>query len=56
MFEAGPFAFNARSGRFAWNGLIVFWLPVALFGAWIAVTAYLLLNAVALQRRDAENG
>jgi hypothetical protein len=54
MFEAGPLAFNFRSGPFAWNGLLVFWCPLVLFSAWIAVTAYLLLGALTKQRADAE--
>jgi hypothetical protein len=50
MFEAGAIAFLARTGPFAWNGLLVFWSPFALFGAWLAVTAYLLLKAIREQR------
>jgi hypothetical protein len=46
MFEAGAIAFLTRSGPFAWNGLLVFWSPLILFGAWIAVTATLLLKSL----------
>jgi hypothetical protein len=50
MFEAGAIAFLARTGPFAWNGLPVFWSPLVLFGAWIGVTAYLLLKVIREQR------
>lgn len=54
MFETGAIAFNTRTGPFAWNGLLVFWMPLTLFGLWIAVMSYLLLKALKLQRQDAE--
>lgn len=52
MFEAGAFAFLPRTGLFSWNGLLVFWSPVTLFSAWIAVQAYLLLRALSAQMQD----
>jgi hypothetical protein len=52
MFEAGAFAFLPRTGPLAWNGLLVFWLPLTLFGAWIAVMSYLLLTSLKRQRLD----
>jgi hypothetical protein len=52
MFEAGAFAFLPRTGPFAWNGLLVFWVPLTLFGLWIAVTSYQLLGALRRQRED----
>ena len=54
MFEAGAIAFMPRTGPFAWNGLLVFWSPLSLFGAWISVTAYLLLKAIRRQREEEE--
>jgi len=54
MFEAGPLAFDTRTGPFSWNGLLAFWSPLVLFGLWIVVTAYLLLTALNLQRQDVE--
>jgi hypothetical protein len=53
MFEAGAMAFNFRTGPFSWNGLLVFWSPLSLFGLWIGVMAYLLLKSLRLQRQDA---
>jgi len=52
MFEAGAIAFLVRSGPFAWNGLLVFWSPLLLFSAWIAVAATLLNKAINKQARD----
>jgi hypothetical protein len=54
MFEAGAFAFLPRTGPFAWNGLLVFWVPLTLFGVWIAVTSYQLFGALRLQRAERE--
>jgi len=53
MFEAGAIAFNTRTGPFAWNGLLVFWTPLSLFGLWIIVIAVLLFKAIAKQQADA---
>ncbi len=52
MFEAGIFAFLARTGPFAWNGLLVFWSPLSLFGVWIAVQCYLVFKALRAQMED----
>jgi len=54
MFEAGAFAFIPRSGPFAWHGLLVFWSPLTLFGAWIGVMSYLLFKALRGQQEEAE--
>jgi hypothetical protein len=52
MFEAGAIAFMTRTGPFAWNGLLVFWSPLSLFGAWLSVMIYLLLKAIKQQKDD----
>jgi len=54
MFEAGAFAFLPRTGPFAWNGLLVFWFPLILFGVWIAVMCRLLLVSLTRQAHDAQ--
>lgn len=46
MFEAGAFAYLFRTGPFAWNGLLVFWSPLTLFGVWITVQCVLLFRAL----------
>ncbi len=53
MFEAGALAFIPRTGPFAWNGLLVFWSPLTLFGLWLVVMATLLLKALKAQRLEA---
>jgi hypothetical protein len=50
IFEVGPLGFLFRTGPFAWNGLIVFWLPFVFFGIWIMVMAILLLRAIKAQQ------
>ena len=54
MFEAGVFSFLTKTGPFAWNGLLVFWSPLTLFGLWLAVASYLLLHNLNLQIAEIE--
>lgn len=49
MFEAGAFAFAFRSGPLSWDGLLVFWSPLTLFGVWISVQSWLTFRALRLQ-------
>jgi hypothetical protein len=42
----GALAAFFKSGPFAWNGLIGFWVPVSLFALWLAVMTPLLLRSV----------
>jgi hypothetical protein len=41
------------SGPFAWNGLIVFWLPVSAFSIYLTVTYALFYRAIMSHARDA---
>jgi hypothetical protein len=54
MFEVGALAFLTRTGPLAWNGLLVFWSPLSLFGLWVIVMAILLFRAIGEQERDAD--
>lgn len=47
--EAGAVAYLTRSGPFAWNGLLAFWLPTFVFFVWIAAAAVLLFKAINAQ-------
>ncbi|MVU80758.1 hypothetical protein GPX89_26330 [Nocardia sp. ET3-3] len=53
MFEAGAFAFVPRTGPFAWNGLLVYWSPLSLFGVWITLQCWLIFRA--LRGQEAED-
>lgn len=55
-FLPGALCFNFRTGPFAWNGLLVFWIPASTFFVWMFLMAVLLLKALKLQRLDAEKG
>lgn len=46
MFEAGAFAFLPRTGPLAWDGLLVFWSPLSLFGVWISIQSFLIFRAL----------
>jgi hypothetical protein len=54
MFEAGAVAFVPRSGPFAWNGLLVFWSPLSLFGVWISIQSWLVFRALRAQAADSD--
>jgi hypothetical protein len=54
MFEAGALAFLPRTGPFAWNGVLVFWFPLALYGLWLTVTSVMVLRALRRQRDERE--
>jgi len=43
-----------KTGPFAWNGLIVFWCPVAAFSIWLSAVVFLLLRAVRHQATTEE--
>jgi len=44
--EVGPLGFLAKTGPLAWNGLIVFWIPVLAFFSWFFTLAYVLIRAL----------
>jgi hypothetical protein len=50
--EVGPLGFLTKSGPFAWNGLIVFWLPVVIFTSWFFALCYVLLTALARESSE----
>ncbi|MEC9359709.1 MAG: hypothetical protein VX836_17795 [Pseudomonadota bacterium] len=53
MFEVGALAFIPKTGPFAWNGLLVYWFPLSIFGVWVTVLSVSLLKAIGRQRRAA---
>lgn len=56
IFVPGVAAMFARSGPFAWNGLLPYWIPFAFFGAWFLVMYVLLLGAIRQQEQQAAAG
>lgn len=44
--EAGVAAVVFKTGPFAWNGLLAFYLPLALFGVWLSALIFTLLRAI----------
>jgi MFS family permease len=52
--EAGAIAFNMRTGPFAWNGLLAFWIPFGVFGPWLAILVVLLLKSLRRQTHEFE--
>jgi len=50
IYEVGPIGFMFKHGPFAWDGLIVFWLPFVTFGLWITVVSVTLLRKIKLQQ------
>ena len=53
VFVPGVAAMFARSGPFAWNGLLPYWIPFAFFGAWFIVMFFLLSAAIRQQETAA---
>lgn len=49
----GPIAVLFKTGIFSWNGLIPFWLPLALYFVWLVAICYTLLRALSHQRASA---
>jgi hypothetical protein len=45
----GGLAVFFKSGPFAWNGLVGFYIPVAMFGLWLPVNAILMMRALRRQ-------
>jgi hypothetical protein len=50
----GGLAVFFKHGPFAWNGLIGFYAPLAMFGVWLVVTTYLLHTGIKRQAGETE--
>jgi hypothetical protein len=46
LFIPGGVVSLFKTGPFAWNGLIAFWIPVAVFGAWWIIMFVMCLKAI----------
>jgi len=52
----GPIAVLFKTGIFSWAGLLPFWAPFALFGAWMVAICYTMLRALRHQEQPAAAG
>ena len=50
--EVAVMGYLTRTGPFAWNGLFVFWIPLALGSIWLITMAVMVLRALKRQRAD----
>jgi hypothetical protein len=44
LFIPGMFAIFFKTGPFAWDGILAFWLPFALFFGWLGVLAWKIIS------------
>ena len=51
LFIPGGFAYFFRTGPFAWDGLLAFWLAASAFFAWLLVMPWLMLRTIQNQER-----
>ena len=52
VFLPASMAVFIKRGVFAWNGLVVFWMPIVFFGSFLLVLSGLLLRAIARQEAE----
>lgn len=52
VFLPASLALFIKQGVFAWNGLVVFWLPILFFGSFLLVFSGLLLKAISQQAAE----
>ena len=50
-FMAGALLPFFKTGPFAWNGLLTFWLPASIFGIWFIVMQVAVLKAIAAENK-----
>lgn len=50
LFMPGGLITFFRTGPFAWNGLLAFWMPLVVFVLWYAVMTVVLIGAIRTQR------
>jgi hypothetical protein len=52
IFGFGGVIVFFKSGPLAWNGVVPFWIPLSIYGAWLGVMIWAVLEAVARQERE----
>ncbi|WP_188109801.1 hypothetical protein [Pseudohalioglobus sediminis] len=53
LFLPGMFAILFKTGPFAWDGLLAFWLPFGVFFGWLGTTAWLIISLAGSDRAAA---
>jgi len=53
--EIGVAAYLFKTGPFAWNGLLVYWIPILMYGAWFMTVSLNLLRALKRQSDQASS-
>jgi hypothetical protein len=54
LTEVGPLGFLTKVGPFAWDGLVVFWIPIFAFFGWILALAYVFITNLSRESKDSE--
>jgi hypothetical protein len=54
LTEVGAVGFLTKTGPFAWNGLIVFWIPLFVFFGWVLTLCYVLITGLSRESPDSE--
>lgn len=52
IFAFGGVIVFFKSGPLAWNGVVTFWIPLSIYGAWLGIMIWAVLQAVARQERE----
>lgn len=52
LFIPGGCIYFFKSGAFAWNGLMAFWVPATVFGTWFVVTFFVFRKVIAEQPEE----
>lgn len=55
LFIPGCLITFFKTGPFAWNGFLSFWIPAAVFGPWFWVVSWAVIRAVRQQARQAQS-
>lgn len=56
LFLPDQMLFFFKTGPFAWNGVLGFWVPLTVFCGWFAAIVYVIRRTVLAEIRSAESG
>lgn len=52
IFGFGGVIVFFKTGPLAWNGVVTFWIPLSIYGAWLGVMSWALFAAIGKQERE----